>query len=288
MAWAFFGLVLGVFLGGSIYFAFYFPVSTGHGPKQQVHTSHPIESSKGEPRGTESSPFFVQVLPTPKSAEERAQEAEDRDEKKAAERDLVRWTLALFLATVGLMIATGVLGFFAFRQASDMKATIELNREEFLSTHRPKIRVKHFWVTGDVWGGERIIANLTCVNTGTTEAILQEIGIRFYVVANDRPIPFDRQITPALPLSGRRLQSGVNGEVEGIPFDMVISDEQNVQIQQGRSKLYCVGFISYQDGAERLRITGFCRVMTFPDNALPHADNIRFRTFEDRDYEYED
>jgi hypothetical protein len=35
-----------------------------------------------EPKGTPEAPFFVEVIPTPKSADERTQEAEDRKEKK--------------------------------------------------------------------------------------------------------------------------------------------------------------------------------------------------------------
>jgi predicted LPLAT superfamily acyltransferase len=63
-------------------------------------------------------------MPSPKSAEERAQEAEEREEKKSADRWLVRWTAALFAATVGLILATGVLGYFGLQQSRDMKASI--------------------------------------------------------------------------------------------------------------------------------------------------------------------
>jgi hypothetical protein len=66
----------------------------------------------------------VQVIPSLKSSTELAQEAEDRAEKRSADRGLVTWTAALFFATVGLILATCVLGYFAYRQLRDMKASI--------------------------------------------------------------------------------------------------------------------------------------------------------------------
>jgi len=82
----------------------------------------PIQSSQAQPNGSANAPFVVQAAP--KSAEERTQEAEDREEKKSADRWLVRWTFALFAATIGLILATGVLGYFAYQQAHDMKASV--------------------------------------------------------------------------------------------------------------------------------------------------------------------
>lgn len=99
-------------------------------PKERHTASEATQPSNQEPRGTASAPYVVQVIPGPKSAEERAQEAEDRDEKKEADRWLVRWTAALFAATVGLILATGVLGFFAWRQMHDMKASVDASTRQ--------------------------------------------------------------------------------------------------------------------------------------------------------------
>ena len=81
-----------------------------------------------EAKGTANAPFFVEVIPTPKSAEELAAEATDRDEKKSADRWLVRWTASLFFATIGLIIATASLGYFASRQMRDMKESIAASK----------------------------------------------------------------------------------------------------------------------------------------------------------------
>jgi hypothetical protein len=87
------------------------------------------QGPQAQPSGSANAPFFVQVIPTPKSAEERTQEAEDREEKKSADKWLVRWTFALFAATMGLIFATGVLGYFANQQARDMKASVAAAEE---------------------------------------------------------------------------------------------------------------------------------------------------------------
>jgi hypothetical protein len=82
----------------------------------------------------------------------------------------------------------------------------------------------------------------------------------------------------------------------GLPFDRLhefvttstCKAASIADINQGRSKLYCVGWLSYLDNAGRMRITGFCRVLEFPLKATSHADNSRFRIHPDSDYEYED
>jgi hypothetical protein len=37
-----------------------------------------------------------------------------------------------------------------------------------------------------------------------------------------------------------------------------------------------------------MRITGFCRVLTFPENVMADVEHARFRTHADPDYEYQD
>ena len=89
-------------------------------------TNQSDQSPARQPDGTRAAPFVIEMIPSPKTAEERAQEAEDREEKKLADRWLVRWTAMLFFATVGLILATAVLGYFGFHQARDMKASISV------------------------------------------------------------------------------------------------------------------------------------------------------------------
>jgi hypothetical protein len=80
----------------------------------------------------------------------------------------------------------------------------------------------------------------------------------------------------------------VNWRINGITDGTVLTEAQNVAIQDGESRLFCIGYVTYLDAAQRLRITGFCRVMEFPVGALAHEGNIRFRRVDDPDYDYED
>jgi hypothetical protein len=165
---------------------------------------------------------------------------------------------------------------------------VQAARDEFLATHRPQIRIKHLWLVNDIWQGDPIIVNLTCVNNGTGEAILGEVGIRYHVVAANRRLPIDPHISALGNFNGYRLLCGRNAEMPNINNGTILTPQQNADIQQGRSKLYCVGYVTYLDGSNRMRITGFCRVLTFPSEALAHVGNCRFLVFKDPDYEYQD
>lgn len=109
----------------------YYPSPSG--PKasnpQQSHSEQSKQNIAGDPRGTEAEPFFIKALPTQKTAEEAAQEAQDRHEKATTDWWLMAFTGALFFATVGLIGATGVLGYFAYRQMRDMKESLAITRK---------------------------------------------------------------------------------------------------------------------------------------------------------------
>jgi hypothetical protein len=180
-------------------------------------------------------------------------------------------TLLIALFTLTLWISTS--------------GTLKLARDEFNSTYRPEIRIKHLWLANDIWQGEPIVINLWCVNNGTSDAILHDIGVRYHVVRTNRALPIEPQI-PSIPRfegSEEHLPTGRNLRIPNINIGRVLTTEENSDIQQGRSKLYCVG-----DAAKRMRITGFCRVLKFPPDAFTHVGNCRFMAVKDPDYEYED
>jgi hypothetical protein len=167
------------FLSGCLFCILYLPSEIHSQP--EIHSRQPAQPANTQPNGSLQSPFFVQVIPAPQTAEDRAQEAEDREEKKSADRWLVRWTAALFIATVGLILATGSLGYFAFRQMRDMEVIIavaeksadaakesaaaaaeanRLNRDAFIVAQRP-------WIAARVEPGP-IEYNVNGLNVGAT------------------------------------------------------------------------------------------------------------------------
>ncbi len=190
----------------------------------------------------------------------------------------------LVYVTYKLVMTTSRLWTASTEQGRLAQEAINLARNEFNSTHRPKIRIKHLWLETDIWQEEPIVVTLECINTGPVDAFLNEVGIAINVVKNiQRP----NEIGPRLTGHGERMHSGVNSQFLGIKLGD-LTPEDSRAIVQGVAKLYCLGYISYRDAAERIRITGFCRVLTFPPDALPLKGNCRFRVVDDPDYEYED
>jgi hypothetical protein len=127
----FFAALMGFALGGSFVWGWNFPpthVDRASHAHKELHSGQSTQPTQSKPEGTAGSPFFVQVLPSVKPSEERAQEEDDRQEKKEADRALVRWTQGLFLATVALVLATIVLGYFGYRQSKDTKESIGIAR----------------------------------------------------------------------------------------------------------------------------------------------------------------
>jgi hypothetical protein len=164
----------------------------------------------------------------------------------------------------------------------------KLARDEFASIHRPKIRVKHVRLVQDIWQGAPIVINLTCVNTGTAKAKLHQIGVRYDIVRQGAMLPVNPDINAIIQAGGAALECGLNYTWYNIDIGRVVTAPENVEIQNKRSQLFCIGYISYFDAADRMRITGFCRLLDFPSNTTIRADNARFTIYEDPDYEYED
>jgi hypothetical protein len=253
---------------------------------------HSAQSSQEHPTGSAQSPFFVQVTPSPKSAEERSQEAEEREEKKSADRWLVRWTAALFAATVGLILATGVLGYFGLQQSRDMKASIassnaanDLNKQNFDSVHRPQIRIKHLWLTSDFAAGEKLTFKAAFVNRGIGLAKLIECGIRTWLVNPGENLPPHPEFEAKLsfPAEYDELASGITMEMPHMTDGRVLAAEEEPAIRDGKKILVCAGYVIYKDGSG-IRTTAFCKQLEVSETLEP----ARFIHRIDGDYNYED
>jgi hypothetical protein len=232
-----------------------FSVLVGYSSAQPPHTRHAQAAAKA---------------PEYKSAQDISAEI------VAYYTEVLAWFTAIMaVATIGLGVGT----YFQ----------IKLARNEFNSTHRPKIRLKHLWLGSDIFlENEPITVNLMCVNTGTAIGTLGQVGIRCHVVGNERSLPADPSIAATLRLSGAP-PLGVNWAISNLNTARVLTAQERMDIQRGTAKLYCVGWISYGHTAQGIRITGFCRKLEAPEGkaALTTA-NGRFRVCEHPDYEYQD
>jgi hypothetical protein len=75
----------------------------------QSHSSQTEQDTSEEPRGTTKAPFVVKVLPALKTAEETANEAQDRREKSSTDWWIMAFTGAVALFTFMLVGATVLL-----------------------------------------------------------------------------------------------------------------------------------------------------------------------------------
>jgi hypothetical protein len=265
------------------------PSPGGEGQPPQSQSAQPAKESESNQRGTENAPFIVKILPAPETKQEPAASNRDEFDKASSDKKIADFTELLFWATVALSVIAAFQLFVFSWQGIQLRNAVKASRDEFLASHRPKIRIKHLVFAKEILPQEPIIVHLTCVNHGTSEATLSEIGIKYFVVPDKLlPPPTGIDAIPNLGIVGGRLPCGYNWETKCINANKILTQQDHDDIQMERAKLYCVGFVSYHDDAKRLRITGFCRVLTFQPGQLAFQSNSRFRRFRDPDYEYED
>jgi hypothetical protein len=261
---------------------FLYAVPRLESPRQTYRDDH-HQGTAAEPRGTEDAPFFIQVVPSRKTAEERTQEADDREEKKSADRWLVRWTAMLFIATVGLILATGLLGYFAFRQARDTKTSIDLARAEFVSTHRPKIILRDAHLIG-----EEVLYML--VNVGATSATVVESWIMAEFVETGtrlRPLrSFGHDDLGRLNFAGGESKDLTYPLPAEISFAIKFPGTRRIGIEDRPAvfgERYFVGVLVYEDDLRVKRRSIFRR--RWDDKSLTFS---RLSPEEERDQEYSD
>src|ERR1700738_114562 len=87
------------------------------GRVQQPAPTDVQPKSSEDQRGSEQSPLIVKVVPTPKTEEDRTEEAKEREriaeserKKEGSDADLVKYTRELARFTAWLFYATGILG----------------------------------------------------------------------------------------------------------------------------------------------------------------------------------
>ena len=102
------------------------------GPQQQ---QSPVaqQPANGNNRGTQDAPIFVKRLPPEKAQVEATQEAKDRDEKAANDKNLVKFTLWLVMATLILagvgILQLGVFGYQSLQLKRTVKAAADQSRD---------------------------------------------------------------------------------------------------------------------------------------------------------------
>jgi len=180
---------------------------------------------------------------------------------------------------------------------------LALARDEFLSTHRPKLRIKHLWFASadgaaftdePIKSGVPLVVRIDAVNVGSAVANITFINYSTLILPlgerlPQRP-PYDAPDAPRFPVSPTHsLRSGITFTAP-ISDGRVLTSEEHRQIRNGDSRLWFVGTIEYWDNAfpAHLRQSAFCRYLAFTRRPASDADAGRFEIEKDPDYEYED
>jgi hypothetical protein len=251
----------------------YGPPSRDLNEQKNVISESPNQAANTKPDGSARAPFVVQVMPGPKSAEQRSQVAEDREEKKSADRWLMRWTAALFAATVGLILATGILGYFGFQQSRDMKASIaasviSANAAKAAAEALPAIESSYVFLRLEQSsvtpafrspGIRSLWVKYNFINHGKTPAVIQEIRVGIKRLAGDLPVDaWAEQDAVKLPVDV--LGTGESFEKNGFQIrdPEKLTDADADLIIAGGLFIYFFGNVSYQDVFGNDRETQFC------------------------------
>ena len=214
---------------------------------------------------------------------------------------LMGFTGVLAFATLGLGIATVLLYFTGekqlkavmragLRQSRDTKESIRLARDEFLSTHRPKIRIKHVWLSA-LGSNQPVTVDIVYVNVGDAKAVISSIGVDFNVINTDARLPPDMTAPGRAYI--RHPECGMGATIRtGVISLGPLSEERVDAIRAGAKLLCCFGFVEYSDNGpletRKIRRSTFCRVYKPSARAIDGMGRFVRPAEPDPDYEYED
>jgi len=232
--------------------------------------------------GAMSYGFILAFQVPPQIAEYgRAQNASaNKTEQDAATETIAEGTVVLALFTGVLAVASIIQGIFINKQ-------IKLARDEFNSTHRPRIRVKHLWLNEPIEIGKNIRINIVIVNSGDTVATDIHGRIAISVLTSIDYLPAKPNFANGVSfgVEPNAIRSGLTIEFDKIDMATMLTGEHISKIGASMMDLFCFGDIEYLDSDRRVRKTAFCRELR-----LLVDGGARFRRPEKKnpDYEYQD
>jgi hypothetical protein len=171
--------------------------------------------------------------------------------------------------------------------AANKQATIA--NQTFRWTHRPRIRLKHVWLTSDIWHGQAIEVAVAIVNVGTAPAKIFQWHFSTFILDKDRDLPPPApDMAPPVTVDKDTLDCGFTSQIERVTDGRGLSHDDHVGIRSEEKVLYCVGRIEYRPiDAEGIHTTAFCLKLYLRPNASVD-DRGRFHPHPDPDYEYQD
>lgn len=185
------------------------------------------------------------------------------------------------IATVFIAAFTATLWWSTRRQAQLTRDAIKLAREEFVSTHRPKITVRDFRWEFDNPGSvanNSYRAQFIYLNAGDFTARIEEVGTQIiwsmlHTPGGEPRLPqvpnFNRQQMTLMMEAGEERvgHTATRFSFDGSPY---------AAVKDGAADIYCVGHIIYSDDRNVVRKTGFCRRY--------NSTTLRWERFPDGEY----
>jgi hypothetical protein len=207
-----------------------------------------------------------------------ANQKEKNQAKNTGDEATIKWTDWLLAAFTGVLsIFTGLLWWSTDKMwkatkdtADAAKRNSELAREEFIATHRPKLRVHSvFWGSDDNTGP---YIQCSVDNIGESAAIVKEVSMELKILGDILPIPVPL-VYGTKRLVEKTIHSGCSHTERFIP-----NSEIRIPPPADRNSLYFFGYIDYWDSMGSRRRVAFCR------RYMPDAE--RFTIVQDENCEY--
>jgi hypothetical protein len=204
-----------------------------------------------------------------KVASRKTEECESLWERTTSD-PVAFFTFVLSISTIGLWAVTVGLYFAGERQ-------LKLARLEFISTHRPRLRIRRIIPVRPFLPDNRIAAVIEVANVGDSDATVTSSGVDVYLFGGHfdaRPISYAD--LPPIP-TGMQANLSVIG-------NKVFTEAEIDAIETGVAWLRVLGIVTYADANETKRGTSFARVY---DRSLhrfvqvPHDDPESDREYED-------
>jgi hypothetical protein len=265
----------------------------------------PAPANQGQAAESQSAPKAAatpaKTLPPIAKPDKKAAPKDDSTAKKTAVEtgDPIKWTDKIVAASAAASAFFAlVLAWFTYRlirvgrdQHQAATDSLSLAREEFITSNRPRIRIRHIFLTSGIEEDNPVTVDIHLVNVGDSAAIVKEIGIDFNVVTSGRRLS-GNMIPPVRKVDEFRCGLGDTIVLHSIKTFSPLQADQVISITFGERILHCFGYIEYTDtGPEESRKskrTAFCRAFALP---ISPEDGIgRFLPLDtpDPDYEFED
>lgn len=164
----------------------------------------------------------------------------------------------LVLFTAILAIFTGLLWCSTKKLWGTTKDSVDLAREEFIASHRPKIIVRNFGIMdGEIPNGKPINIFFVAANIGESTGKIVEVRSATVVLGAKEELPLDF----SFPFSEKFDFNLVSGTHEVFPANgcTPLENTESMKVYAGDYAFYCIGTLAYIDEIGIRRETGFCR-----------------------------